>query len=88
MVKDLYELDSSLSDLEIACNKAKTMCSDLKDSYFGTTNPENYLLRSRYEEAGVKTQILMDYLFEMKVSLEDLRGKVEKEFENVNCKTA
>lgn len=81
MDNSLHRLDDNLTDLEIACHKAKIICVDLKDSYFGECEPENYFLKCHYEGAGVKTQILMDYLSEMEISIEILREAIEKECE-------
>lgn len=81
MDSSLHRLDDNLTDLEIACRKAKIICVDLKDSYFGECQPENYYLKCYYEESGVKTQILMDYLSEMEISIEILREAIEKECE-------
>ncbi len=81
MDSSLHKLDDNLTELEIACHKAKTICVDLNDSYFGEREPQNYVLKCHYEGAGTKTQILMDYLSEMEASIETLREEVEKENE-------
>ncbi len=87
MVKNLYELDNSLSDLEIAHNKANTICDDLKQGYFSGGEPDELLLKCGYQSAETKMDILTDYLFEIKKAMEALRESVNEEFEIANCKT-
>lgn len=87
-MNNLCELDSKLTELRLAHEKASVICSDLKEDYFGKRNPDGWLLQTYYDTSGTKAQILVDYLYEMRKSIEALQKFVNEEFENVNCKTA
>ncbi len=73
IIKKEIELDSKLTELEIACDKAAVICNDLNDLYFGSSNPDEYMLDRYYEDAMLRNRIVFDYLYEMKETVKQIK---------------
>lgn len=88
MADSFVEMDNSLTELELAWDKAALICADVKDGYFSEAEPNDWFLKAYYDSSGIKTQILFDYLYNMKKSIEALRCLLEKDFTMEQGKTA
>ena len=84
----LIDIDSELVDLELTWDKAAVMCSDVREGYFSEKEPKDWFLKTYYDESGIKLQILLDYLYTMRKSMEELRTLLNKEFEKESRKAA
>ncbi|MBR5129204.1 MAG: hypothetical protein IKU67_04025 [Firmicutes bacterium] len=78
------ELESVVSEAEIALNKARVTVSDLYSGYFGKSKPEDWFLRSCYDEAQIKNTIVNDYLHELGAHLKEIREILEKTEDKTN----
>lgn len=81
MKNSLIEMSNALLNLEVTVDKASTMCEDVKEGYFSSAEPEDFLLKAYYNETGIKTNIAMDYLCKAKEEIEILHKLLDKEFE-------
>ena len=88
MVNSFVEIDSNLTELELAWDKAALICDDIKEGYFSEAEPNDWFLKTYYNSSGIKAQILLDYLYNMKKSIEALRYLLDKDFTMEPRKTA
>lgn len=80
-MKNFIEVDGSLTDLELAWDKIAVICNNVIEDYFSKTEPDGGFLKAYYNESGIKVQILLDYLYIMKESIETVRKLLDEEFE-------
>ena len=73
-----------LTGIETAFEKAKNICDDLDQNYFSIDTDDKdgkYLLVYYYNSACVKSDIVIDYLFQMKELINEMRTLVNKQCE-------
>ena len=88
MADSFVEMDNSLTELELAWDKAALICDDIKEGYFSETEPNDWFLKTYYNSSRIKAQILLDYLYSMKKSIQALRYLIDKDFTMEPRKTA
>lgn len=81
-----YTLNNTF--LELTWSKAAVMCDDVKEGYFGEAEPKDWFLKTYYNSSRTKTQILLDYIYTMKKSIDTLRTLLNKESEKENKRAA
>ncbi len=80
-MKRLLEIESKLSDLDVAQEKLRTVCSDLISDYFDEEKPKDRFLQSYYNASAIKAHILLDYSSEIKGLIKDLTELLDVEFQ-------
>lgn len=74
MKKELIELDSILTELEIMQEKAKIICEDLENEYYGRNSK---YIECYKERAAIKNEIVFDYLYQMENKIQKLKALIE-----------
>lgn len=77
MRKEYLELDGMFTELELMQERAKAICGDLSQDYFGEIEPR--FLKCHYQDAGIKSDIVFDYLCFMDEKMREIRGVMEME---------
>lgn len=77
--ESLRQLESAISDMEIAVEKAQIMAADLLDDYFSMS--ESASICYYHDRAGLFNSISLDYIVEMRKLLEAARENVNIEWE-------
>lgn len=79
MKKELIELDSILTELEIMQEKAKIICEDLENEYYGRNSKyiDSKYIECYKERAAIKNEIVFDYLYQMENKIQKLKALIE-----------
>ncbi len=78
------ELDSTLSEAEVALGKARVIVDDLYGGYLGQREPNAGYLQFYYENAHLKNAIVNDYLYELEEKLKEVRKFVDAAVQKEN----
>lgn len=73
-MKNEIDIDSLLTDIELANQKAGFIIDDLNQGYFGDAEPNKCLLKYYYKCACIKSKIVEDYIAEVSKKLIELRN--------------
>lgn len=77
MKKEFNLLDNTLTELEIMQEKAKVICEDLENEYFSMDYDNSRFLEYYQEKAGIKNDIVLDYLNRIEGKIQELRNLME-----------
>lgn len=76
-------ISNQLSDIEVLAEKARVMGNDLTMNYFGENinSPKDFwkIAGEFYHAAGVKSDILLDFICDMQKQLEELQEQLLQE---------
>lgn len=81
----ITRMDEAITELELAQEKAFTICDDLFQEFFGESDPKEYVLKVFYNEAKIKNHIVFDYLSRIEDVIKELRGvqqDIEEDYKN------
>lgn len=78
--ESLRKLEETITEMEIAVDKAQVMAADLLDDYFGMSDDVNICYY--HDRAGLFNSISLDYIVEMRKLLETARAMVNIERES------
>ena len=79
MDKEFFKLDSLLVEGELCLEKAKNIIGTLDQEYFSLSNEK--MITFYYEDAGIKCNIVQDYINLMDDILRKMNDIVQSEFQ-------
>lgn len=85
----LITISNMLYDAEICGEKAKVLTEDVQGSYFGKaidSEADYWKVIGYYEAAGIKIDIVNDYLYELNKAMSALQEYVNKEMKDSSGK--
>lgn len=65
-------------ELQISCEKAKEIASDLTQDYFGKVNPDAKWLKFFYRHFSAFSEIIFDYIYSVEQSLGNMLKEGEE----------